>query len=327
MLTESKITIAVSGISGNTALVISGYEFLQIYLFGLNSSEELSSLDSNTIKATKIKRNKKGTVTFETGTQSDSDPRLHTVSPSTVLQHKSRYTAYWFHEIWSHRSKFVDWKENKAWWDKTYLTRKYMLENGGFKDLVNISGSYSDQKYRNSATLYLNQFCDRNYSETNYYKSHKKIFWLMCTTDAKNPDQQEEEKIISKAKKAKFKKGKTQEEITYLTVEQAKKDQMKNKKVDSNKSKFIVYDYSKEWWEWSYKYRLKVDKKDETSSFPLSKKFKDATKGWDDSINDAGALNKVCKDFYDASNNNSQNEIDDAWRYCSDAGREQISNK
>ncbi|WP_216083652.1 hypothetical protein [Candidatus Mycoplasma haematohominis] len=320
MLTESKITISCSVASINAALGVSGYELLQIYLLNGNAQEELSSFDNTAISNAKISRKKSKTIAWKES-KDVLDPRLHETTKTTVNDHESRYRIYRFRHIsQEHKAKFVDWKDNKEWWEKTYEVRKYMLKNANFKKYVNIEGGYENLPYASQTKLHLNQFCDHVYWSKTYFEKYKSIFWLMCTTDAKNPETQEEAKIISQAKKAKFPKGNQDEEIIYLTVEQAKKTNIYNATTNSAKDKFVVYDYSSNWWEWSYQYRFQEDKKNETSAFPISGKFKKIDKGWDDSRENTTALNKVCKDFYEQTNNNSQDEIDDAWRYCSDKG-------
>ncbi|WP_216083645.1 hypothetical protein [Candidatus Mycoplasma haematohominis] len=321
MLTESKITIASAVTAFNSVLGVSGYELLQIYFLSQGSSEEVSALNNLNIESTKIERKKNKTV-FWKGAQNEIDPRIHTTSNTTVEKSETRYRAYRFHTITSHKPKFVDWKESKDWWEKTYETRKYMLKNGNFGRYVNIVGGYEDKKYLFATSLHLNQFCDKSYSEGWYFKKYEPIFWLMCTTDAVNPDSSEEAKAISKAKKAKFPKGQTEEEIIYLTVEQSKKGNIKNAQIQNNRNKFVIYNYSQKWWEWSYQYRLEEDKKNETSAFPLSNKFKNVNKGWDISNDNATALNKVCEDFY-LGDSQIQDEIEDAWRYCSDKGEKE----
>ncbi|WP_216083650.1 hypothetical protein [Candidatus Mycoplasma haematohominis] len=322
MLTESKITISCSVASINAALGVSGHELLKIYLLGLSSSGGVVTVENIQISKIKTNRKRNETITSKKGTEGTLDPRTHTTYRKTVDQVPDRYRIYSFHNIRKHKSKLVDWKDNEAWWKETYKTRKYMLENLEPENSLAIAGAYKNQTYLQSNDLHLNQFCDKSYTERAYYNQHKTIFWLMCTTDAKNPDEGEEAKIISQAKKAKFPKGDQEEEITYLTFKQAKKPETKNTNIKGKEDKFVVYDYSEKWWKWSYEYRLQIDKADETSAFPLSEKFKKVNKGWEETnYSDETNLNTACKKFYEQENSLTQDEIDDAWRYCTDTGK------
>ncbi|GCE63597.1 hypothetical protein MHSWG343_05940 [Candidatus Mycoplasma haematohominis] len=323
MLTESKITIILSVITGNTVIGVFGNELLKIYLLGRNSSEEISASDNSIFLKTTVSRIKTNAVSFDPKTKSNFDPRIYKdVNPTTVDKNPAKYTVYSFHQISQYKGKFVDWKENKEWWEKTYEKRKYVLENANFEKYVNIVGGYKNQQYWQASELHMNQFCDYGYSNNSYFREHEEQFWLLCTTDAKNPKDKENTQTISQINKAKFNKGETEEEIIYLTVEQAKKTNIYNATTNNAKDKFVVYDYSPEWWEWSFNYRWKVDKNSEVSSFPLSDKFKNATTGWSKETNEKASLNLICQDFYESKNMPSQNEIDDAWRYCTDAGKQ-----
>ncbi|WP_216083647.1 hypothetical protein [Candidatus Mycoplasma haematohominis] len=324
MLTESKVTITFSVIAANAALGVSGSELLKIYYALNEESIEVENLNNELIKVTKIKRTRNKTT--PKGTTSNFDLRKRH-APSIIIgsKHYTKHKGFGVRHIKNHLDKLVGWEEaNKTWWEDAYKQREYVIKNQNFQPYFPIVGGYSDQQHWWTKNLHMNQFCDKGYLNRSFFQKYKEQFWLMCTIDGKNPEKNDSEEVISWATKAEFqiKDGK-KKQITYLTITQAKKKGINNTKITEDaKTKFVIYDYSPEWWKWSYEYRLEADRKNETSPFPLSNKFRTIIQGWEDLNNNATALNKVCKDFYEQTSNNFQDEIDDAWRYCSDDGKQ-----
>ncbi|GCE63603.1 hypothetical protein MHSWG343_06000 [Candidatus Mycoplasma haematohominis] len=329
MLRETKITIVVSGVAGNATLGVSGYEFLKVYFLNQEISTEVEAINNEAVIKITTYRKRSKEKTFESGTDNKFDLReIKNTSPKIVKHpHDRRHkTSSLRHINQEHRSQLVSWeKDNKQWWENTYKQREYMIKNQKVSPKITILGAYNDTNVYmggDNEPLHMNQFCDKGYGRQPYFKKYKQQFWLMCTINGKNPDNDVDSQEISTASKARFpESGSNKKEITYLNFEQSKKEDPKNTQVKENKSKFVIYDYSQDWWDWSFNYRLKVDKEDETSAFPLTEKFKQATSGWDENVSSANALNKICKDFYEQSGTTSQDEIDDAWRYCSDEGK------
>ncbi|GCE63594.1 hypothetical protein [Candidatus Mycoplasma haematohominis] len=329
MLTESKITITTAVAAFNSILGVSGYELLRIYLLGQESSEEITNLENSIFKTTKAKRKRTKETTFKNNSQSKFDLRVSNDSNLKIVKHhldQRHRTSMLFHIPKQHRGKLISWEaDNKSWWEKTYKQREYMIKSQDVNPKVEITKGYSMENITNlyfknhSEPLPMNQFCDRGYAQTNYYKKYRKQFWLMCTVEGKDPDETDSSQEIAEATKARFWEGEQEKEITYFNYKQSKKETIKNTKISNSQDKFVVYDYSPDWWEWSYKYRLKIDKDDETSDFPLSDKFRKANSGWDEKLSKGEALNKICKDLYE-SNSSTSDEIEDAWRYCSDVG-------
>ncbi|WP_216083658.1 hypothetical protein [Candidatus Mycoplasma haematohominis] len=325
ILTETKVTLVFSAILGNSALGVAGHELLKAYFWNQEEEREFETSDNLSIEKTKISRVRTTTVTYN-GSQKSFDPRIYnnTARPKTINdRYSSKYIVYRNYYLNQYKSKLVGvFDDNKDWWEETYKKRKYILENQNFNKYVSIVGGYnSEQNWDLSGDVYASQFCDKSYISANYYQQHKDQFWLICSVDGINPDREAESKIISTGTESEFPINNSNKKIFYLTLAQSKKT-IKNSQIsDSHKNKFVVHNYSQDWWEWSYRYRFKVDKLNEKSKFPLSDSFKNITKGWDSKVDEQNALNKVCKDFYENSGNSSQNEIDDAWRYCSDTGK------
>ncbi|GCE63604.1 hypothetical protein MHSWG343_06010 [Candidatus Mycoplasma haematohominis] len=326
MLKETKATIIISAISGNTALGIIGYELLKEYFLHLSSFEEITKADNSAIEIIKIERRLTKTVSFVIDSQKSFDPRIYTRNDlKTIDIEKEQKQAE--HPLkgikQDHKKLVVLFSDNSDWWNETYKKRKYIAESRDFERYVDLIGGYSNESNEYLINnVHMNQFCNKAYSDPSYFQEHEAQFWLMCTIDGKNPNDTEEEKVISQTTKAKFFKGEKEEEITYLTLEQSKKTNIKNNKIGNHKNKFVVYDYNEDWWKWSFDYRLKVDKENETSLFPLSNRFKQVKNGWDNTTRSTTGLNSVCKSFYEETDTKTQQEIDDAWRYCSDIGEE-----
>ncbi|GCE63607.1 hypothetical protein [Candidatus Mycoplasma haematohominis] len=326
MLTESKITIAIATGGGNATLGVSINEFLKVYLLKKEEFEEIVALDNSSIGTTIPSRKKISTVSFNPESKRSFDPRSRQDKPSTI-----DYSGYKSHvisqvkHIAQHRNKVVVWNQNQNWWDSVYEQRMYMIKNQDFSSKeVQFQKGYSTVTvwYLNKP-VYMNQFCELLTWNSYQFKDYEDLFWLVCTTDGKNPNEKNPDSRISFAEKAKFPTEKPQEkEIIYMTLAQAKKktSDIENIKV-KEKDKYVVYDWKPEWWEWSYQYRWKKDKSEENSAFPLSKKFTEIEKGWDENLNNAKSLNTACKEFYEA-NNPTKEEIEDSWRYCSVLGKE-----
>ncbi len=329
MLTETKITIAVATAGGNSALGVSINELLRIYLLGRNESEEVQFVGNDNIKTIQPTRIKVATASFKEGSESNLDPRAVKGTNPTNINSRSyiSHTAYELSHISKYRAKLPIWNENKDWWENTYKQRKYMIQNrASSTDGLQFKEGFSSLViwYTNfKSEVYINQFCYVLYGSGTQFNKYKDLFWLICSIDGKNPEKDEPEKEVSSAEKAKFPIDNSGEkEITYMTLEQAKKKPEDKEKIKvAEKNKFVVWDWKKDWWEWSYQYRLQKDKSSENSAFPLSEKFRKITKDWDEKANDETALNKACKDFYESSSS-SDDETEDAWRYCSIEGKQ-----
>ncbi|GCE63619.1 hypothetical protein MHSWG343_06160 [Candidatus Mycoplasma haematohominis] len=327
MLTESKITIGVAVVGINSFLGVSGHELLKIYLLSLDQSEEVSVLENYEIKTIAPKRKRPKASSFDESSKKPFDPRTPTdADPSTMDRGYARnyHPLFRTKHIDKHKSKLIIWKENKSWWESNYEQRKYMLENQDF--------STSDWKFKEGFSkrviwnlnqeVHINQFCYLMYESSTQYNKYKDVFWLLCSIDGKDPENNNSESSISQAEKANFPtEGSSEQEIIFMTLEQAKKKQSDMERIKvKEKNKFVVYDWKPEWWNWSYQYRLKKDLNDEDNAFPMTEKFKKVISGWDESLNSSTALNKVCKDFYEAEPKQSD-ETEDAWRYCSATGK------
>ncbi|WP_216083054.1 hypothetical protein [Candidatus Mycoplasma haematohominis] len=331
MLSETKITIAVAAIGGNATLGVSIHEFLKACLLNnVVEDEAFLTLDNSNIKTIIPARKKTVTVVFDESKKANFDPRAHAnASPSKIdSRYYKSHTLYEMRHIKEeHRSKLAASKsENKDWWETAYKSRKYMIKNQKFSSpSVKFIGGYKSGIIWNlEKDLYMNQFCYRIYGSPTKYEEYKDLFWLVCSVDGKDPTEGSSvEGKISSGKRASFStEGNKSKSIIYMTLGQAKKkeeDLEKLKIQESERDKFVVYDWKKDWWEWSFEYRFQKDIKDETSAFPLSNKFKNIRNGWDEKIENDTSLNKVCKDFYE-SDNSSSDEVEDAWRYCSDTG-------
>ncbi|GCE63612.1 hypothetical protein [Candidatus Mycoplasma haematohominis] len=328
MLKETKITLSVAAVGGNSALGIYFNEFLRLYLFMTGDSDELSTLDSDTFKSIMPTRKRVETVTYTNGSKSSIDPRKSKTTPSEKISSSTfkSHTPWQMGHISNHKDKLVNGREEEAWWKSIYDQRIYIMKNQdinieGIEFAYGFSATYIPSL--NSRAIYMNQFCHFIYGNSRQYNRYKDLFWLICSINGKNPEEQEENKRISETEQATFPTpGETtnKKTITYMTLSQAKKKEsdIKNIKV-SEKEKYIVYDYSEEWWKWSYQYRFQKDQADESSAYPLSEQFKKVEKDWDDKLNNQ-SLNKVCKDFYEKSSI-SADEQEDALRYCSAEGK------
>ncbi|GCE63618.1 hypothetical protein MHSWG343_06150 [Candidatus Mycoplasma haematohominis] len=324
MLTESKITLTVAAAGGNATLGVSINEFLKMYLLNIETSEETKTIDNTSIELIAPTRKKPKAFKLK-GEKTSFDPR----SSKNTINSKISDSTYTTHTLWdlrrvkAHRNKLANWKENENWWKSIYKQRMYMLENQDiFRDGVRFKEGFDKSIIWDlKQEVYINQFCYKVYGSAWHYDKYTDLFWLICSEDGKRPSEKREAaKIISTAEKAKFPTDNNQEqEIEFMTLSQAKKKQADKDKFKVNKDKFVVYDYSEEWWKWSYQYRLQKDKTNENSAFPLSDKFKNITVNWDEKLTNDNSLNKVCKDFYESSSN-SDNETEDAWRYCSIEG-------
>ncbi|GCE63995.1 hypothetical protein MHSWG343_10030 [Candidatus Mycoplasma haematohominis] len=325
MLKESKITLTVSALGVNSVLGVSINELLKIYLFNGETGEEIGIFENLSIENLVPVRKKTAAEKFNTGTQSKFDRRSYADSKPTTIDKKysSSYTNFEVAHINQHLNKLVSWKqENQYWWEEAYKRRIYIIKNQTFSSYVNIVGAFSSERiWRLDRDLHMNQFCDFLYWRRFKFPKYKDLFWLACSIEGKNPEETGNPTGIFQATKAKFKIKDGEKEITYFTLSQVNKAEVENTTLDSsNKEKFVVYDYSEEWWNWSYEYRWQKDKADETSAYPQSEKFKNVKKGWDEQVSDNTSLNKICKDFYTSSSTSDQKEIEDAWRYCSDVG-------
>ncbi|GCE64041.1 hypothetical protein MHSWG343_10490 [Candidatus Mycoplasma haematohominis] len=328
MLTESKITIAISTISGNAFLGIAGYEALQWYISGLNSDGEISTIENITIQDIKTLRKKTKTVKATSTSSFDLKKQvsanvMQTVSDSSYLRsNKSTDSQH----ISQYLNKLINKERtNKNWWDEAYKERSYIIKIQAKNLSLKILGGYSDATSYNKASteMYMNQFCDTGYFDADYYKKYKDLFWLSCSIDGKDPEETDQSKQKFLATEGDYQENSSNKKIVYLTVEQSKNTSIKNEKVNNKKDNFIIYDYSREWWEWSYKNRLQEDRKNEVSAFPLSSEFKKISEGWDISLEKESSLNKVCKDFYEKEAETSQDELEDAYRYCTASGSEE----
>ncbi|GCE63606.1 hypothetical protein MHSWG343_06030 [Candidatus Mycoplasma haematohominis] len=320
MLTETKITLTVAAAGSNSALVVSINELLKFYFFGSPTEEVVEITENQIFKSVKTSRTRTQTVS---PTKSSNFDLRKSNNPNTVIgdRYYKRHKGYFINHLQKYVNSLVAWEStNREWWIEAYEQRKYIIQNQNFNPYVQITGGYDSENYWWAKNLHMNQFCENAYSSRTYFQKHKDQFWLMCTIDGKNPEN-DDSFGISNATKANFKKGaELEESITYLTLNQAKKTGIINKEI-KNKDNFVVYDYSPEWWNWSYTYRFLADKADEKSEFPLSSRFLKASSGWNSELNATTALNVICKDFYEQNDTTSQDEIDDAWRYCSDIGK------
>ncbi|GCE64050.1 hypothetical protein [Candidatus Mycoplasma haematohominis] len=319
-ITSNKITL-ISAITGNGIFTTTAdYELLKAFMWKVQSDDEsLSPADNTYIEDIKPIRKKKNTAVLTS--KGKLDPRNFTQVNPRVVKANHNYLAFHIFHISSYTQKLVSWKpENKTWWEKSYEHKKYILENHPQFKGSKITSSYKpDKAWLTNNEFALNQFCDVAYDHKTFFEKFKDLFWLACSIDGKNPEEKDDSKWITEINKAQLPtSGSAKTEITYLTVKQSKKTNTWN--LNNKEDKFIVYDYNKEWWEWSYKNRLEVDRKDENSYFPLTTKFKDATKGWEENAsNENSSLNNICKELY-AKNGRTADETEDMWRYCSDAG-------
>ncbi|WP_216083666.1 hypothetical protein [Candidatus Mycoplasma haematohominis] len=322
MLKETKITLSVAAIGGNSAIGIYFNEFLRLYLFMTGDSDELSTSNNDAFKIVKTARKKVEKVIYKSSTKNSSDPRKSSSDPQWKIS-DSTYQSHTRGQMWhisSHKNKLVDGRKNDNWWKSIYKQRTYIMKNQDIniekiEFVYGFSATYIPDL--NSRAIYMNQFCYLIYGSNYQYKKYKDLFWLICSIDGVNPEEKNSSERISQMQTANFPiKNSQMKQINYMTLDQAKKKATdKNKFGSINKSKYVVYDYSEEWWKWSYEYVWQKDQKDEESAYPLSEKFRKVQKGWDDQLGD-GSLNKVCKDFYE-NTNSSNDEKEDASRYCS----------
>ncbi|GCE63614.1 hypothetical protein MHSWG343_06110 [Candidatus Mycoplasma haematohominis] len=312
------MTLSVAAIGGNSAIGIYFNEFLRLYLFMTGDSDELSTLDSSSFNVTPI-RKKTETVAYK-GNSTNVDPRKSTTATTQTM---SPYSAFMMGEPKRYSNKLAYAQDEQAWWDSIYEIRIYIMKNQDIAaKKVRFKKGFSKEPIRSlSKAIHINQFCKYVSSNASKYREYKDLFWLMCSIDGKDPNEKGSNGKISKMEKATFPTENEQtQSITYMTLEQAKKkqaDKSKFKNIQTNK--YVVYDYSEEWWKWSYKYRFQKDQADESSAYPLSEQFKKVQEGWDDKLQNQ-SLNRACKDFYE-KDNKDQNEKEDAARYCSADGK------
>ncbi|WP_216083662.1 hypothetical protein [Candidatus Mycoplasma haematohominis] len=327
MLTETKITIAVAAGGGNSALGVSINEFLRLYLFKNEEFDEVITLDNEDFRSVIPVRKKIKAVTYNESSKSSFDPRKSSSVPSEKISDSTydSHTSFQMKHIRQHRDKLVNWKKEEAWWRSIYKQRFYIMKNQDiFTEKINfVEGFSSSVIWSLNSEIHMNQFCYLIYGSYSKYDKYKELFWLICSIDGKNPEETNDDKKISSSEKATFPTeddSSNEKTITYMTLSQAKKkaSDIANIKV-SEKDKYVVYDWSEAWWNWSYKYRFQKDKADENSAFPLSNEFKKAKKGWDSAL-EQESLNSICKNFYEKENSSSD-EKEDALRYCSAEGK------
>ncbi|GCE63608.1 hypothetical protein MHSWG343_06050 [Candidatus Mycoplasma haematohominis] len=314
------MTLSVAAIGGNSAIGIYFNEFLKLYLFMTRDSDELSTLDSSSFDVTPI-RKKTEAVTYK-GSSTNVDPRKSTTTPRNMM---SEYSTFMASQLQANSSKLVNGHEEQEWWNSIYEIRSYIMKNQDISSAgVKFKKGFSKAPIQNlNQEIYMNQFCKYVYGQRFKYKKYEDLLWLICSVDGKKPGERRSSEKISQMQKANFptpEKTPKEKSIDYMTLEQAKKKKEDKAKFSSvNKNKYVVYDYSEEWWKWSYEYRFQKDKADESSAYPLSEKFKKVEKDWDSKLKKE-SLNKVCKDFYEKASS-SADEQEDASRYCSAEGK------
>ncbi|WP_216083684.1 hypothetical protein [Candidatus Mycoplasma haematohominis] len=339
MLTsEAKLTLTISAIGINSSLGVITNELLKVYLWSYEEEEEIMFSDNEELQDSIPIRKKTKTVTSIANTKSTFDPRpsKSSTAPITIAQNKD-YSSYSLSHISKHRDKLVSWsKINKNWWNKAYKQREYIIKHQVFTSNFSLEGAYSPKFIsKNSSVIYMNQFCDLAYRWPSVFHKHEELFWLTCTVDGKKPNTQPREREIISITKADFPISATEaEEIAYYTLSQSKKTNTKlgnQNMTEEQKQKFVVYEWNRSWWEWSYEQRLEKDKNNEKTLFPLSEKFKNVTSAWGeisykDTNETSTNLNGLCKEVYEGKLT-AKEEIEDAWRYCSDLGEEKPASK